>query len=497
MSDTPDERQPDFHEYVKNPEHRRSMERADRRRKRAPRAEELDEEAIQGLVERFFRGTFDERAKSRVQRAGERAVPVLLRALRDPRVRTARYGERSHALDDNTPLETILSLLEPFGPPEAVALIAPFVKHPDPVFRKYAAYALGNIGSDACVAPLSVALADPDDYVRSFAVMGIQWGIQGKRPTPSFLAAIFDHVGSLLSRKDRYPGRFRRWWSGWYARLRALLGRPVSHREYGNFNTYSAAPGCLLDIDREKATTLLLDPRHFNTSNEYLYRICEALGEADVPLPLDKALPRLSELRSGSGENVDARTCGELLRGIARAGGPEAEAAVREALTWNGGLLRAEAERALGMLEGVKDPAGVVLRRLGRVGFRRLSKPQKVYYCVWLLNAEVRNGGFAQYFVNSSGNLARLARKALAVLGAVHTEEILRRAMSCFGQDGPSGDHDERHEQLAVVYDRERAGLDRLDDEFYEDRDGLDGLLLAFARRHSKHFVERDSGPRE
>ncbi|HEV3082171.1 MAG TPA: DMP19 family protein [Gemmataceae bacterium] len=153
--------------------------------------------------------------------------------------------------------------------------------------------------------------------------------------------------------------------------------------------------------------------------------------------------------------------------------------------------MRERAAEALGMLAGVKDATGFVFDRMKRVGFRRLSKPQKVYYCVWLLNAEVRNGGFAQYFVNPSGNLAHLSLKALRVLGATHAEQTLARAMDIFGASGPSRNQDERHEQLAVLYDQNKSHLSALDDAFSEDLDNLAVRLKDFARRYKKHFGAR------
>ena len=50
---------------------------------------------------------------------------------------------------------------------------------------------MGNIGTSECIAPMLRALGDDDDYVRSYAMMGIQRGIDGERCTEVFLDAMF------------------------------------------------------------------------------------------------------------------------------------------------------------------------------------------------------------------------------------------------------------------------------------------------------------------
>ena len=90
------------------------------------------------------------------------------------------------------------------------------------------------------------------------------------------------------------------------------------------------------------------------------------------------------------------------------------------------------------MLEGISDASEFVQYRKMDVGFRGLSKPQKLYYCVWALNDYLQGGGLVDYFLSSTGRLAHLTRKALRVLGATQTEQILCRAMSILGGEGPS-----------------------------------------------------------
>ena len=47
-----------------------------------------------------------------------------------------------------------------------------------------------------------------------------------------------------------------------------------------------------------------------------------------------------------------------------------------------------------------------VFDRYGKLGYEKLTWPEKVFVCVWGLEGEVNNGGFDQYYFNSSGDHA-------------------------------------------------------------------------------------------
>lgn len=63
-------------------------------------------------------------------------------------------------------------------------------------------------------------------------------------------------------------------------------------------------------------------------------------------------------------------------------------------------------------------------------GFDRLLPEERDFIVLWWLEADVFNGGFHQYFFNSSGDGAPSALVALDALGAPLTAGILREALS-------------------------------------------------------------------
>jgi hypothetical protein len=67
--------------------------------------------------------------------------------------------------------------------------------------------------------------------------------------------------------------------------------------------------------------------------------------------------------------------------------------------------------------------------RVGKESFATQSTPQKVFSAIWEVEAEVNNGGFAQYFVNSSSESAHFVVEALETVGAPKTAGICRSAI--------------------------------------------------------------------
>jgi hypothetical protein len=93
--------------------------------------------------------------------------------------------------------------------------------------------------------------------------------------------------------------------------------------------------------------------------------------------------------------------------------------------------------------------------------FDELTEPERVFVAVWTLEADVNNGGFDQYYANSSGDYAWYAPKALRSIGADNTAGIVERANAAFGSDGPAADRearaakrDELPEHVDVLWER-------------------------------------------
>jgi hypothetical protein len=120
--------------------------------------------------------------------------------------------------------------------------------------------------------------------------------------------------------------------------------------------------------------------------------------------------------------------------------------------------------------------------------FRGQSTPQKVFSAIWALEAEVNNGGFSQYFYNSSNETAGFVVEALETIGAPQTAAICREAISAAFPAGLPATFEETRNAAADFPDDVDAKLDALDQQFYRYPHPLTDLLFAFVAQHPEEF---------
>lgn len=85
----------------------------------------------------------------------------------------------------------------------------------------------------------------------------------------------------------------------------------------------------------------------------------------------------------------------------------------------------------------------------GEGGFENLSSAEQKYFAVVMLEGEVYNGGFDQFFWNSSGSYYAIACEALLELGATQSLMLLREAKQfIFGAKSVPETTEERRQLL-------------------------------------------------
>jgi hypothetical protein len=109
--------------------------------------------------------------------------------------------------------------------------------------------------------------------------------------------------------------------------------------------------------------------------------------------------------------------------------------------------------------------------------------PRTLFAAHWC-QSEVRNGGFHQFFWNSTGGLAPEAETAFRELGMPLTSDVVRRALGLFGEPFPR-DRDARWQQLEEL---DRSSLERLDEEFYALWDSENGGFISAAESYAAKF---------
>lgn len=108
--------------------------------------------------------------------------------------------------------------------------------------------------------------------------------------------------------------------------------------------------------------------------------------------------------------------------------------------------------------------------------FGKLTNQQKLFYLNQNLEREINNGGFNQYFCNSSGNSADKTILSLKEIGADNTAEILQKAIDQFPNKTVLKDRDERTAKVEQIEEVADAIWDDLDQKFYKYEDDLNTL---------------------
>jgi hypothetical protein len=129
-----------------------------------------------------------------------------------------------------------------------------------------------------------------------------------------------------------------------------------------------------------------------------------------------------------------------------------------------------------------------VWAREAALGVDALSPAERVFLCVWNLEAEVNNGGFEQFFINSAGDNAVETPAALREIGAAQAAVIAEEANGLFRPSGPPTDRDARAEALERLGGPATDALNALDARFYKYPDNLEALLRQFVERNREQF---------
>lgn len=117
-----------------------------------------------------------------------------------------------------------------------------------------------------------------------------------------------------------------------------------------------------------------------------------------------------------------------------------------------------------------------------------LSGPEKIFVYVENVEREVNNGGFSQFFYNSSGDYAHESVDALQAIGAEATADLLQKAIEQFPNGRVPKDEDERTAVLDQIDETAEDAWNNLDDEFYEYTDNIAALLLEYVRNNRAEF---------
>ena len=121
------------------------------------------------------------------------------------------------------------------------------------------------------------------------------------------------------------------------------------------------------------------------------------------------------------------------------------------------------------------------------------NKSRQAIYMIWLLEAEVNNGGFNQFYFNSSGQFYTYLPEALKLVGATKFAELTEQANAVYEKEHKSiTQHlDGTIEGFSKSY--ENNPLNDFDSLFYElyQKEDLLELQVDYIRNHKEAFIEK------
>ena len=145
---------------------------------------------------------------------------------------------------------------------------------------------------------------------------------------------------------------------------------------------------------------------------------------------------------------------------------------------------------SLGILawHGVEGFEQRIVERQQKGGYASLTRPQQHYSAVFMFDAEVRNGGLDQYFVNSSGDQWRDAQEGLKAMNASKHLKVLEKAAAKFGKDGPSTEREARQHQLAKIARADQDAFEALDKRYYAIKEPIEVVANRYALANPDAF---------
>ena len=117
-----------------------------------------------------------------------------------------------------------------------------------------------------------------------------------------------------------------------------------------------------------------------------------------------------------------------------------------------------------------------------------LTQPQKNFYFNQNLEREINNGGFNQYFYNSSGDFAHETIVSLQTIGATKTADILQQAINQFPNSTVPRDRAKRQEVLAQIEEVADEVWEQLNQTFYKYQDNLNELNIEYIKQKRSSF---------
>lgn len=119
-----------------------------------------------------------------------------------------------------------------------------------------------------------------------------------------------------------------------------------------------------------------------------------------------------------------------------------------------------------------------------------LSPGLRALYSTWLVEAEVNNGGFNQFYWNSSGQFAKESEAGFLLLGALDHYELMKEANMIHEQEKEKMQKYKEKGTLSAFSDSyKETKLNSIDDKFFDLHENLSELRIKYIRSNMGEFI--------
>ncbi|MCA9955580.1 MAG: DMP19 family protein [Ardenticatenaceae bacterium] len=118
----------------------------------------------------------------------------------------------------------------------------------------------------------------------------------------------------------------------------------------------------------------------------------------------------------------------------------------------------------------------------------KLSNEEKTIVFIEALEREINNGGFSQFFFNSSGDFVAETVAALKTIGSTIFLELLETAIAQFPDSYVPKNQSEREDIIDRIEDDASPVWQKLEAKFYRHEENIYDLMLAYISANIKKF---------
>ena len=130
-------------------------------------------------------------------------------------------------------------------------------------------------------------------------------------------------------------------------------------------------------------------------------------------------------------------------------------------------------------------------------GFDELNPAEQALLGTWELANEIYNGGFMQYFHNSSREHAKPMIGVLRSFEAHNAAAILEAAFALAGPGTPLGDEPNYLKAIKAVPEKVKEEIRELERKLYDDLDNVHLRLFRYLEKHRDQIVAPEDFWRE